>query len=172
MAGYAGAAWTTLGLAVLNLPEDTLIAARDKLNSELAGLAKKNSYEIQECEDDLITIRLQQELDCFFSGKPTEFTVPVDWNFCTPFQKKVLNIVKSIPWGELRSYGEIASVIGQPQASRAVGGALGSNRILLVIPCHRVIRQDGTPGGFGSGLQWKQRLLELEGIKLSTFRNV
>lgn len=151
---------------MLTLPGVSIFDAQHILDAGLAEISKKASFTTQESADGSFIEKLQKELDQFFFGQPTVFTVPVDWSYYTPFQRKVLSVVKQIPWGELKSYGEIASIIGQPQAARAVGGALGSNRVLLVIPCHRVIRQDGSPGGFGSGLRWKYRLLELEGITL------
>lgn len=165
-AGHAGAAWTKDGLVALTLPDVSIVEAQYHLDGELAEMAKKADFKTQESVGGIFIENLQKELEQFFSGQPTFFSVPVDWGYYTAFQRKVLGVVRRIPWGELRSYGEIASTIGQPQAARAVGGALGSNRILLIIPCHRVIRRDGSPGGFGSGLNWKHRLLELEGITL------
>lgn len=168
LAGYAGAAWTEEGLVALTLPDVSLLEAQHKLDLELGELSKKADFKIQKHTGGLIVETLQNELDIYFSGRPTVFTLSVDWTFCTAFQRKVLGVVKEIPWGQLKSYGEIASMVGMPRAARAVGGALGSNRILLVVPCHRVVRSDGSPGGFGSGLNWKHRLLGLEGIVLKS----
>lgn len=80
----------------------------------------------------------------------------------TAFQWRVWNALTRIPAGETRSYGEIARAIGAPKAARAVGRACGSNRLALIVPCHRVVREDGTPGGWRWGAQHKQRLLERE----------
>ena len=80
----------------------------------------------------------------------------------TPFQKKVWKAVLDIPWGETRSYQQIALAIGQPQAVRAVGNALGENPLAVQIPCHRVIRSDGQLGGYRWGLSRKEELLKLE----------
>lgn len=80
----------------------------------------------------------------------------------TAFQWRVWNALTRIPAGETRSYGEIARAIGAPKAARAVGRACGSNRLALIVPCHRVVREDGTPGGWRWGAQRKQRLLESE----------
>lgn len=80
----------------------------------------------------------------------------------TNFQKAVWNEIQKIPRGEVRTYGEIAAVIGRPNAVRAVGSACGANPIPLFIPCHRVVARNGL-GGFGAGLPWKKLLLELEG---------
>jgi len=80
----------------------------------------------------------------------------------TAFQWRVWNALTRIPAGETRSYGEIARAIGAPKAARAVGRACGSNRLALIVPCHRVVREDGTPGGWRWGAARKQRLLERE----------
>lgn len=80
----------------------------------------------------------------------------------TPFQRAVWSALLNIPRGQTRTYGEIAAVIGQPKAMRAVGTACGANPIPLWIPCHRVVAKNGL-GGFGAGLPWKKLLLEMEG---------
>jgi len=81
-----------------------------------------------------------------------------------PFTTSVLKQLLSIPYGESRSYGEIARAVGKPKAARAVGQAVGANPIPIVVPCHRVLAADLRLGGFGSGLKWKRYLLRLEGI--------
>jgi methylated-DNA-[protein]-cysteine S-methyltransferase len=165
--GYVGAAWSDSGLVVLTLPWETLSAASEKLEIELAELSSRRRVGISEAgEGNIFAEKIRIELGQYFSGMPTVFTLPVDWSFCTPFRKEVLAVVKGIPWGEVRSYGQVAALAGNPKAARAVGGAMGSNRMLLVIPCHRVISHNGTLGGFGGGLPWKQRLLKMEGIAL------
>jgi methylated-DNA-[protein]-cysteine S-methyltransferase len=83
------------------------------------------------------------------------------------FEWAVWHCAKTIPFGETRSYGWIARKIGNPGAARAVGGALGANPWLLLVPCHRVIRTDGTIGGFSSGLEWKRYLLKCENLIFS-----
>ncbi len=83
----------------------------------------------------------------------------------TPFQKEVWRHLQSIPRGETRSYSQVAKAVGAPRASRAVGSACGSNRIALLIPCHRVLRSDGNAGGYRWGLERKQQLLALERTK-------
>ncbi len=80
----------------------------------------------------------------------------------TPFQRKVWNAVKAIPYGETRSYKWVAKKIGNPKAARAVGQALKRNPLLIIIPCHRVICSDGKLGGFSQGLKKKRELLKLE----------
>lgn len=100
----------------------------------------------------------------YFQGKRKEFVLPLSPNG-TKFQQKVWQALCTIPYGETRSYGQIAAQIGQPKASRAVGGANNRNPIMIFIPCHRVIGADGSLTGFGGGLEAKKYLLELEAGK-------
>ena len=102
-----------------------------------------------------------EQLTESFEGKRTRFELPLDVEG-TPFQKAVWNELQRIPYGETRSYEDIAAALGQPSACRAVGSANGRNRIAILVPCHRVVRKDGTLGGYGGGLWRKQRLLEIE----------
>ncbi len=104
----------------------------------------------------------------YLDGKRKFFDLPIDWFFSTPFQKKVLEITQSIPFGELLTYGQIAAKLGKINASRAVGGALGRNPMPIIIPCHRVVAANGSLTGFSAaeGLLTKQFLLELEGHQI------
>ena len=99
----------------------------------------------------------------YFAGKRRKFQLPVCGKG-TDFQEKVWKVLREIPYGETRTYGEIAAAIGHPKASRAVGGACNKNPILIVVPCHRVIGADGKLVGFGCGLDRKKELLKLERI--------
>jgi AraC family transcriptional regulator, regulatory protein of adaptative response / methylated-DNA-[protein]-cysteine methyltransferase len=105
--------------------------------------------------------KLEAELDLYFQGKLRKFTVPLTYPG-TPFQQRVWRELLRIPYGETRSYEEIAVALGAPQAQRAVGRTNGLNRIAIVIPCHRVVNKDGGLGGYGGGLRRKQYLLDLE----------
>lgn len=105
--------------------------------------------------------QLEQELDEYFAGVRRGFTVTPDLAG-TPFQRRVWDALCAIPYGETRSYEDVATAIGQPRAVRAVGTANGRNRIAIVIPCHRVIAKGGGIGGYGGGLDRKQYLLTLE----------
>lgn len=109
------------------------------------------------------------ELQEYLEGRRTEFDVPLEPEG-TEFQKQVWAELRRVPYGTTASYGEIASRIGRPKASRAVGGAAGRNRILIFIPCHRIIGSDGSLTGFGGGLPLKKRLLELEGVPCEDMR--
>ena len=103
-----------------------------------------------------------RELTEYFAGKRREFTFPLELRG-TPFQLKCWRALLAIPFGETRTYADIARAVGQPQAFRAVGMANNRNPIAIVVPCHRVIASDGTLCGYGGGLDVKRRLLELEG---------
>jgi O-6-methylguanine DNA methyltransferase len=97
----------------------------------------------------------------YLDGKRTRFELALDLRG-TPFQRSVWAQLSAIPYGETRSYVEVARAIGRPAAVRAVGAANGSNPVPLVVPCHRVIAADGGLGGFGGGLELKRRLLAME----------
>ena len=103
-----------------------------------------------------------RQLDEYFEGKRKEFKIPFDVIVGIDFQKSVWNELKKIPYGETRSYGEIAHQLKKEGASRAVGGANGKNPLSIVVPCHRVIGSNGTLTGFAGGLNKKSKLLELE----------
>ena len=112
-------------------------------------------------QDPSRTASLKEEISEYCAGERREFTVPVAASG-TPWQKKVWEALTRIPFGETRSYSQVADMIGHPGAARAVGGANGCNRVPLVVPCHRVISADGSLGGFNGGLHLKERLLEHE----------
>jgi methylated-DNA-[protein]-cysteine S-methyltransferase len=103
----------------------------------------------------------ERQLGAYFAGKLKTFTVPLDFKG-TAFQRHVWEALLTIPFGETRSYGEIARQIGNPSASRAVGAANGKNPISIIAPCHRVIGSTGKLTGFAGGLEAKERLLGLE----------
>lgn len=101
----------------------------------------------------------------YFAGEKVDFShFPVDLSSLTPFQREVLEEVREIKWGEVRSYEEIGERLGDRRKARAVGQALARNPIPIIIPCHRVIRKDGGLGGFSWGLEWKILLLRLERV--------
>ena len=108
------------------------------------------------------TAALRKQLQQYFDGHRTEFQLPLDPRKGTPFQKKCWDLVSKIPYGQTRSYQEIAKALKQPTAFRAVGGANGANPIPIIVPCHRVINADGHLGGYGGGLERKEQLLALE----------
>lgn len=106
--------------------------------------------------------QLVRELDEYFEGGRREFAFPIDWRLSSGFGLEVLRFANSIPYGQTRTYSEVAEGVGRPKANRAAGSALGANPIPLIVPCHRVLRVGGALGGYAGGLPMKQALLELE----------
>ena len=107
------------------------------------------------------------QIDEYFSGSRKVFDLPLDLRG-TPFQKQVWRALLGIPYGARTSYGVIATEIGKPKAVRAVGGAIGRNPLLFVVPCHRVVAKNGALTGFSAGMAHKQWLLSHEEALLST----
>lgn len=106
---------------------------------------------------DVVFLQLSE----YFAGKRKTFDFPIKLNG-TPFQIKVWNELCKIPYGEVRTYKDIASSIGNPNACRAVGSANHNNSIIIAVPCHRVINAGGKLGGYGCGVEMKEWLLEIE----------
>ena len=154
--GKLYAAGTSKGISFLSLtPKESKDYLRD--------LRKDNNIEV--VKDDLTFLPLKKALRRYFSGKEMKFTFPFDLFSGTPFQTKVWNAMRKIPYGETRSYKWLAQKAGSPQKARAAGQACGSNPLPILIPCHRVIKTDGSLGGFGGGLHIKRRLLRIESKK-------
>lgn len=112
-------------------------------------------------KDTKLLVKAKNELEEYFEGKRKEFDLPLNQEG-TEFQKKVWNALSKIPYGEKRTYKEIAKMIGNEKASRAVGMANNKNNIPIIIPCHRVIGSNGKLVGYALGLDMKQYLLDLE----------
>lgn len=128
--------------------------------NSLSFVESKQHNKIPEC-----LAAAHKQLKEYFSGKRNKFDLKL--NICgTDFQKKVWKALLDIPYGETRTYQDIALAIDNPKACRAVGGANNKNKIAIIIPCHRVIGKDGSMVGFGSGLEIKKQLLKLENIKI------
>ena len=109
----------------------------------------------------------------YLAGNTVEFSLDgLDLGVCGAFQQRVLLLAFQIPWGKVGTYGGLADRLDHPRASRAVGTALARNPFPIVIPCHRVIRGDGTLGGFGGGLKMKKTLLEMEGVRFDRYGKV
>jgi len=116
------------------------------------------------CEDlhHPVLVEAQRQLTEYFRGKRTTFELPIHF-LGTAFQQRVWRQLLSIPYGQTRSYGQVARAIGNPSSFRAVGAANGKNPLSIVVPCHRVIGASGELTGFGGGLDVKAALLDLEG---------
>jgi methylated-DNA-[protein]-cysteine S-methyltransferase len=105
----------------------------------------------------------RRELDAYFALRRRDFDLPIDWSLVRGFAAGILRQTARIPFGKVRSYGQVAAQAGSPRAARAAGNALGSNPIPIVVPCHRVLHADGGLGGYSGGLDRKRYLLALEG---------
>jgi methylated-DNA-[protein]-cysteine S-methyltransferase len=148
-------ATTPQGLVRLGLPNQDA----DDL---LIDLARRVSPRVLEAPGRLEQAR--RELDLYFGGKLTEFDLPLDWRLSRDFRRRVLRAIARIPYGQTRSYTEMARSAGNERAVRAAGTACGSNPLPLIVPCHRVLRTGGALGGYGGGLPMKEGLLRLEGV--------
>lgn len=109
-----------------------------------------------------------RELEEYFAGRRQTFEAPVDWRLCHGFTRRVLQAATTVRYGTVTTYADLAAEAGSPRAARAVGNALGANPLPIVVPCHRVIRGDGSLGGYTSGVPTKAFLLELEGAYSTT----
>jgi len=128
----------------------------------LEELAERISPRLLEAPQRLDEAR--RELDLYFTGKLTEFDLALDWRLSDGFRAKVQQAIERIPYGQTRSYTEVARSAGNERAVRAAGTACGANPIPIVVPCHRVLRTGGALGGYGGGLPMKEALLKLEGV--------
>lgn len=143
-----------LGLYLLEFAERRMLDTQLKrLRQELGRVFLPGEHPLMQ--------HVQQELDTYFEGGLREFTLPLQASG-TAFQEQVWQALLRIPYGQTRSYGDIAQAIGQPDAVRAVGRANGDNRMAIVIPCHRVVGSNGELTGYGGGLWRKRYLLALE----------
>jgi methylated-DNA-[protein]-cysteine S-methyltransferase len=145
---------TPRGLVRVGLPNQDM----DELLVDLATRVSPRVLEVPAQLDDV-----RRELDLYFEGKLDRFDLPLDWQLSDGFQLAVQHGIARIPFGETRTYTEMAKEAGNERAVRAAGTACGRNPIPLVVPCHRVLRTSGALGGYGGGLPMKRGLLELEG---------
>lgn len=128
----------------------------------VADLATRLSPRVLEAPARLDDLRRQ--LDDYFAGRRDRFDVPVDLALVSGFRRRVLEATAAIPFGETRSYRDVAGGAGNERAVRAAGTALGHNPIPIVVPCHRVLRTGGALGGYTGGVEKKQALLRIEGV--------
>ncbi len=148
-------ATTPRGLVRVGLPNQDADAL-------LTELAERVSPRVLEAAAPLE--RTRRQLERYFEGELTEFDLPLDWSLSHDFRQRVLRSIADIPYGQTRSYTEMARSAGNERAVRAAGSACGSNPIPLVVPCHRVLRSSGGLGGYRGGLPMKEELLRLEGV--------
>ncbi len=133
------------------------ISASDKGVSKLTFSKKK-----EQGARNKILEQATQELKAYFSGKLKQFSIPLDLSTGTEFQQKVWKALLEIPYGMTRSYLDIARILEDEKAVRAVGMANGQNPIMIIVPCHRVIGSDGSLTGYAHGIEIKRQLLALE----------
>ena len=159
--GWMGIASSPGGLLALTLPQPTQESALKPLLERWGG----------QPHDDPRLDGLKRKLQRYFDGRRVLFDEPLDLREATVFQRRVWSVVRDIPYGETRSYSQIARQVGSPAAARAVGQALAANPLPIVVPCHRVIGGDGDLRGFGGGLDLKRRLLEMERVLIGRESN-
>jgi methylated-DNA-[protein]-cysteine S-methyltransferase len=135
--------------------------ADEPIEGVLADVAARVSPRILRAPSRTDAVR--RELDGYFALRRRSFDLPIDWSLVGGFAGRVLRETARIPFGDIRSYGQVASRAGSPRAARAAGNALGSNPIPIVVPCHRVLHANGSLGGYSGGLDRKRYLLALEG---------
>lgn len=154
--GILAAVWSKQGLYELTFPYPSAQEAQRHL-TEKSLMGADLVAQQQQWQQTLLA-----ELEEYFSGKPTNFSVPLDWADYTEFRLKALQFTATIPFGQIATYGGVAAAVGCAGAARAVGGAMHANRTPIVVPCHRVVGSDGSLTGFGGGLALKQELLGIE----------
>ncbi len=150
--GWVGILTSAKGLVSTTLPQPSARQARQLLGDRL-NYATPSQH---------LSAGLVQRLQAYFSGHRVTFPERLALSGATLFQRQVWAATSLIPYGETRSYRWVAEQIGKPGAARAVGQALGKNRLPIIIPCHRVIENSGQLGGFGGGVGIKKHLLSLE----------
>ncbi|WP_306322547.1 MULTISPECIES: methylated-DNA--[protein]-cysteine S-methyltransferase [unclassified Streptomyces] len=137
-------------------------AVRDKALDRLA--ARLGAAPVEAPDSPLLAEAIRQLAE-YFAGRRRDFELPLDWSLITGFNREVLReLAAGVPYGAVAGYGDLARRVGQPGAAQAVGMAMGSNPLPVVVPCHRVVERDGGIGGFGGGLETKRKLLALEGV--------
>jgi len=156
----------------------------NRIKQELFDSPQANDDEVTEVDEDVVLEELatavsprvvhlparlddvRRQLDQYFAGKRRAFEVPIDRRLSHGYRRTVLEALTEVPYGETVSYKDLAQRTGNPGASRAVGSAMATNPIPIVVPCHRVLRTGGALGGYGGGIDTKVWLLQLEGALL------
>ena len=151
--GWVGIAGSDGKLSDLELPRPTREEAESALKEGIEGTLVESEHDFS---------GLAERIAAYLEGKRVQFECELDVSHAGSFDRRVWAAAREIPYGEMETYGGLAARIGCPRGGRAVGQALGRNRIPLIIPCHRILRSNGGLGGFGCGLDWKRRLLDLE----------
>jgi methylated-DNA-[protein]-cysteine S-methyltransferase len=135
---------------------------KSKWGRFLAALRKDENFDLKKADEKFSS--LKSDLKSYFSGKKVRFKESLDLTGGSAFQMKVWNAMSKIPSGETRSYGWLARKVGGKDKARAVGAACGANPIPIILPCHRVLRENGGLGGYAGGVSIKRKLLKIEGV--------
>jgi methylated-DNA-[protein]-cysteine S-methyltransferase len=131
----------------------------------LERMAQRLGTEPVEAPGSPLLAEAIRQVEAYFAGARRDFALPLDWSLVSGFNRQVLReLADGVPYGTVVGYGDLARRVGQPGAAQAVGIAMGSNPLPVVVPCHRVVESDGGIGGFGGGLETKRKLLALEGV--------
>jgi methylated-DNA-[protein]-cysteine S-methyltransferase len=144
---------TPRGLVRLGLPGEDVEAMLTDLAGRISPRVLQDPARLDE---------ERRELDDYFAGRRHAFELPIDWQLSGGFLLRARQGISAIPYGETRTYTDLARTAGNERAVRAAGSACSRNPIPLIVPCHRVLRSDGSLGGYAGGLEMKERLLELE----------
>jgi O-6-methylguanine DNA methyltransferase len=152
--GWLGLVQSPAGLRAVTLP----CRDRDAALEQVLALGARQEAGDHELGD------LPERLRRYARGEPVAFSDALDFAAATPFQRAVWQATQEIPYGQTRSYGWLAATVGRPRAARAVGQAMAANPWPIIVPCHRVVSSNGHLGGYGGGLDMKERLLLLEGV--------
>lgn len=166
--------------AVLDSPLGPLVAVATSIG--LSGLAFSEGddpgptghYDLDDLDLAALAVLVEasRQLDEYWCGTRQSFDLPLDWGTTVGFAREVLEASRAIPFGAVTTYRDLAARAGRPRAYRAAGNALASNRIVVVVPCHRVLRSDGGIGGYGGRIDRKEHLLALESRALKSGQDV
>lgn len=152
------------GMVAVSSPRSSRREAADELSQSvhIPAISGENAHILQ----------TRGELLVYFGGRGRAQldSIPLDADVGSPFERQVWALLRRIPYGRTRSYGELARMLGRPRAARAVGRCNAKNPWAIVVPCHRVLGSDSSLTGYSGGLTMKRRLLELEGVDLTALR--
>ncbi len=152
-----------LGALLAVASEGRLVALSFNATSDAALEAGRSRADVHLDPDAAPLPRVAEQLSDYFAGRLRRFDLPLAPHG-TPFQRAAWRELETVPWGETRTYGELARALGQPGGARAVGMAMNRNPIAVVIPCHRIVGANRSLTGYGAGIERKRFLLELEGV--------
>jgi len=152
--GVGAVVFSDKGLAGMLFPNKSETHLEEEIYKKYGSIANAKNHGLE----------LSSTLARYFDGEPVQPQYQVDYGKATEFEILVYENLKAIPYGKAITYAELASVCGRPRAARAVGNAMAKNPVPIVVPCHRVLKSDGSIGGWSGRPGWKERLLELEGV--------